>query len=634
MAKRYIPSGYTRDTFVNFLAKTGIGTDNISSGGTYGFNPVSRNRTLMEWTYRGSWICGQAVDTIANDMTSEGITLSSLLKPKDIEKLQAAFRRIQIWQSLNQVAKWARLYGGSLGYIAIKDQRADTPLRLETIGKGQFQGITVLDRWMVQPDLTRSVTQPGPDFGLPEYYDVVATSFQFPFPRMKIHYTRLVRMEGVELPWNQKVAENMWGISVLERVWDRLLAYDSTTQGAAQLAYKAYLRTIKVKGLRKIIATGGKTYEALVQQIDMIRRYQANEGITLLDGEDEFETAQYTFTGLDSLLEKIGDQVAGAVETPQTRLFGQSPGGLNSDGESGQQVYENTVKRLQERWFRRPMDIILRVVAESEGVTLPEGTEYEFNSIRQLTELQKSEMNANDVAGFAQASTIPGMKQATILKEMRQAGKRSGYWSNITEKDIKDAEEQDELPSAKELMLSAPQGGAGGQGGPGPEESKNGLPGQAEGGARKAPFPLTRKGANDAGIIMDVHDIPVYIENPAGTVRQAKDGSWKSLMPAHYGYIEGVGSAEGAFENLDCFVGPNPEASKVYVIDQANLATGAFDEHKCMLGFDSRAAAIKAYKQAYHDGKGGERILDVSEMLIPEFKLWMAHADMRFPAAA
>lgn len=496
MVSRYVPKGYTKDTFVNFLSKTGIGTDNISSGGTYGFNPVSRNRTLMEWTYRGSWLCGVGVDAIANDMTSEGIEITSSLDPKQLGKIYAAFRKKQIWQSLNQVAKWARLYGGALGYIKIKGQNANTPLRLETIGKGQFEGIITLDRWMVNPDLTRSVTEAGPEFGNPEYYDVVATSFQFPFPREKIHYSRLVRMEGVELPFNQKMSENMWGISVLERVWDRLLAYDSVTQGAAQLAYKSYLRTIKIEGLRKIIAIGGKTYEALVAQIEMIRRYQANEGITLLDTKDEFETQQYTFAGLDDILEKMGDQVAGALETPQTRLFGQSPGGIGNEGESQQQTYENTIKRNQERWFRRPLDVILRVIAASEDIDLPEGTDYEFNSIRQLTELQKSEMNANDTNAFVQAGSLPGMKQATLLKEMRQAGKRTGYWTNITDKDVKDAEEQDELPSPAELMAD---GSLGGQGGPGQEESKAGLPGGDEKAPKqaRAPFGLSKSETED-----------------------------------------------------------------------------------------------------------------------------------------
>jgi hypothetical protein len=43
-------------------------------------------------------------------------------------------------------------------------------------------------------------------------------------------------------------------------------SYDSTSVGAAQLAYKAHLRTAKIKKLREIIAMGGKAFEALIKK--------------------------------------------------------------------------------------------------------------------------------------------------------------------------------------------------------------------------------------------------------------------------------------------------------------------------------------------------------------------------------
>ena len=147
--------------------------------------------------YRGSWIVGVAVDCVADDMTREGVTLSTTLKPEETEKLQSAQRRLQIWQSLNMVAKWARLYGGAVGFIDIEGQDPETPLRLETIEKDQFNGITPMDMWMLVPDLTRAVKRAGPDFGLPEFYTVIATSFNFPMAQKKIHYSRLIRMDGI-----------------------------------------------------------------------------------------------------------------------------------------------------------------------------------------------------------------------------------------------------------------------------------------------------------------------------------------------------------------------------------------------------------------------------------------------------
>ncbi len=200
---------------------------------------------------------------------------------------------------------------------------------------------------MLQPSLNDLVTELGPHFGKPRFYDTIIDA-NAGLPRMRIHYSRVLRFEGVKLPYWQRISENLWGLSVIERLWDRLIAFDSVTQGTAQLVFKAYLRTYKVKGLREIIAAGGKAMAGLVKQIDMIRQFQSNEGLTLMDAEDEFEAHQFTFAGLPDVMLQFGQQIAGAIETPLVRLFGMSPAGLNSTGESDLAIYDDTVKRKQE----------------------------------------------------------------------------------------------------------------------------------------------------------------------------------------------------------------------------------------------------------------------------------------------
>ncbi len=120
------------------------------------------------------------------------------------------------------------------------------------------------------------------------------------------------------------MTENEWGMSVVERIWDRLTAFDSATVGAAQLVYKAHLRTYKVEKLRELIALGGPAFEALLKNIDLIRQFQSNEGMTLMDAKDTFETHQYSFSGLDDILSQFAEQISGAVGIPLVRLFGQS----------------------------------------------------------------------------------------------------------------------------------------------------------------------------------------------------------------------------------------------------------------------------------------------------------------------
>jgi hypothetical protein len=92
-------------------------------------------------------------------------------------------------------------------------------------------------------------------------------------------------------------------------------------------------------------------------------------------------------------------------------------------------------------------------------------------------------------------------------------------------------------------------------------------------------------------------------------------------MPADYGYIRRTNGADG--EQLDCYVGPDPSAPVVWIVEQADLATGRFDEHKVMLGFGSREEAISTYTLGFSDGMGPARIRDVLELQIADFTSWL-----------
>jgi len=427
----------TNDSFQNFTARVGLGTANQNSASGYGFSFVSRNRIQMEAVYRSSWLAGRAVDVRAKDMTREGIEFNSIMPPDEKDKLSRAFERLQIWKSLCDNEKWSRLYGGSIAVMLIDGQRPETPLRLDTIGPGQFKGLLVLDRWLIQPSLESLVTEYGPDLGKPKYYTVVADAQAL--INQKIHYSRVIRREGVELPYWQRIAENGWGQSVLERLWDRLIAFDSVTQGAAQLAYKAHLRTYKVEKLRELIATGGRSYEALLKQIDMIRQFQSNEGMTLMDSTDDFETHQYSFSGLDTLIDKFGEQVCGAIETPDIILFGQSPGGM-SDGNESVRIYYDGIKADQDV-MRPGITTLCEVVSRSElGKPLPDGFAFDFVPLWQLSDTEKAEIGAKDTNSVVAAYDSQMISRATALKELRQSSNTTGLWSNITDKEITEAE--------------------------------------------------------------------------------------------------------------------------------------------------------------------------------------------------
>ncbi len=435
---RAAKKGTTVDSFVNFQHNLGIGTDNPMTSSSYGFNPVTRNRTLLEWVHRGSWLGGVAVDVVADDMTRAGIEIKGEMLPEDISRIEEKAVGLGVWNVINDTIKWSRLYGGALAVILIDGQDPETPLRLNTIRKGQFQGLLSLDRWMVEPSMSDLVTEYGPHLGQPKFYTVTANAPAL--SRMKIHHSRCLRLEGIRLPYWQRVMENLWGLSVIERLYDRMIAFDSASTGAAQLVYKSYLRTYKIKDMREVVAAGGEALNGLTAYVDMMRRFQGIEGITLIDAEDDLTSESHSaFGGLSDALAQFGQQLSGALQIPLVRLFGQSPMGF-STGETDLRNYYDTIKQQQEKELRVSVTKIYRAMAASEGIEFPEGTRLEFRSLWQLQEGDKANI-AQTVGDTIQKAEESGLiDRATALKELRQSSHVTGVFSNITDEQIEEAE--------------------------------------------------------------------------------------------------------------------------------------------------------------------------------------------------
>jgi len=448
----------TFDGFDNFVSRLGLNNDNSLSAGTYEFNLVTRNRIKLEAAYRGSWIVGAVVDSVAEDMTRAGVDVTTNEADADIKDFQSAISRKQIWSSVQNLIKWGRLYGGAIGVLQIRGQDLATPLDLETVSKGQFDGIAVYDRWALNPSLG-TVIEAGPDMGLPKYYAIVsalnATEPNAPTPtgQINVHHSRVIRYTGIDLPYFQAITEMMWGESVLERLWDRLIAFDSVTMSTANLVERANNRTIGIEGLREIIAAGGAAQQGLLAQFEMMRSLQTNEGMTLLDKNDSFETTNYTFAGLSDVMLQFGQQLSGASGIPLVRLFGQSPAGLSATGDADIRMYYDNVNAQQEAKLRTPFDTLLRVLWRSTfGKPAPKDLEFTFTPLWQMSATDKANVAKTNTESVLGAFESGLTDRATSLKELRQTSGDTGLFSNISDEDIEEAEvEEPPMPDSPEV---------------------------------------------------------------------------------------------------------------------------------------------------------------------------------------
>ena len=610
----------TVDSFQNFVLSVGRGTDTAFSGDTYGFEPITRNRTLVEWMYRGSWLAGVGVDAIAEDMTRAGIELALDWEPHEIEEIDRDFNVFNVWGGVAQTIKWGRLYGGAVGVLLIDGQDLETPLRLETVGPKQFRGILPIDRWQLDVNPGDVIEDYGPDMGKPVFYSSIGA---IPgYPKGRIHHSRILRVVGDELPYQQANMENLWGMSIFERVFDRITAFDRATLGAAQLTAKLHNRTFQIEGYRQILAAGGRPLQALMRQLDEMRRTMSNEGITVIDAKDNLIAATHNVnTGITDTLVQLGQQISGAWQIPLVRLFGQSPTGLNSSGEADMRTYYDGIARRQNYELRGFMTKVVRCIAASRQRELPENWDFKFRPLWQMNETEKASTAGTDTQTVLSALESGIIQPETALMELSQMGKHTGRWTNITREEIEAAKNVPPPaagPAMEQVRAQQPPTA-------GPRELQPPAARAADSGSVfKRVWRRVRGHARDdtpGRLRMDFQGLPVVIECQRGESRWQGGPPW----PCDYGYIRGTKSAEGEHEQTDCFIGPDENARDAYVINHYDRA-GRFEEHKVMLGFTGRRDALAAYNMGYNMDQHRAKTIPMEQLV-----KWLCTADVRKP---
>lgn len=119
-----------------------------------------------------------------------------------------------------------------------------------------------------------------------------------------------------------------------------------------------------------------------------------------------------------------------------------------------------------------------------------------------------------------------------------------------------------------------------------------------------------------------LHGLDISIENAKGSTRSgtSPDGKkWEVEIVHDYGYVRTTEGPDG--DSIDVFIGGSPDTELVFVVNQLDPATKKFDEHKCMLGFNTQEEAEEGYLANYE--KGWKGMGEVVVLTIPQFKEWL-----------
>jgi phage-related protein (TIGR01555 family) len=441
----------TQDSFQNPLTRSGVFMPNALEATQYPLTRFSRDWQTINSLYRSHWVVRRIIDVIPEDMTKNGYKITTQLDPDAMKKLETTFRRTSTHAKLLKGLKWGRLYGGAGALIMIDGQEdmLDQPLELDQVMPDSYKGLLVLDRWSGITPNEDLVEDPGdPEYGLPKSYTITCDTLD---KGIRVHHSRILRFMGRDLPYLEELAENYWGASELEHVIDELRKRDNVSWNIAMLTFMANLRVMKMDGMGMMLATGNENAQRdLYNTVQAMNTLMNNNSIQILGENDSYETHQYTFGGIADVYDRFMMDVAGAAETPVTKLFGRSPAGMNATGESDMQNYYDTIEEKQENELRPVYDKLLPIIMMSTFGAVPDDFDYDFNPVRRAPEDEMADLASKNTDSVTKAFQAGLISQKVALKELRQQSELTGMWTNITDEDIENAD--DEVMSPDEGM--------------------------------------------------------------------------------------------------------------------------------------------------------------------------------------
>lgn len=379
-----------KDGLVNYNTNLGIKTANSF----FQYNNQDLTDSQIEAIYYTNGLGARIVDIVVED------ALRGFLET-DVETLKE-LKRLKVKQVLTQVGCLGRLYGGAILVAFVQDARSmEKPLDeryIERVIKFKVFSRYQIHSLNIQTDYC---TDPSSEFyGELEYFylknEVNASSAHNAF--IKIHRSRCIILTGQRVSAkklaNSNDMDGLFNSSVLNRVYSALKNYVVSQEASTEILHDFIQTILKLEGLAQKMSTREGKNEINRRLRELEQRRSIDKTI-LLDGSDSetYEKQASGVGGLADVLDRLMLAVSAASGIPATRLFGDSPSGMNATGKGDLQCYYDTVRAYRAEQLEPAIDFVFKLLfAQKSWKNKPVSDAWEFVSLTAPTELEQAQI--------------------------------------------------------------------------------------------------------------------------------------------------------------------------------------------------------------------------------------------------
>jgi hypothetical protein len=393
MLSRLLGAALRVDSWLNVL--TGVGGTSSKAGAfTFTARDLLTDVTLQA-LYEQDGFAAAIIDCVPDEALRQGFSVTTGEEAADAA-LASALERLGARQRLNEAWCWGRLYGGGAVFVGADDGRDPRePLDLASVRSVRF--LTVLERLDLTP--AHWVTDPlSQSFGDVEVYRLARTGGGGGTDTREVHASRLLRFYGARTTARRRAQIQGWGVSELQRVYDKLQQFNATFAAVGELLQDGSQGVFKVKDLFELMSEDRRgDLKTRMETLDMGKSV-AKSILVDADTESYERVDSGALSGYPDTLDKFALLLAGAARIPVTILMGQAPAGLSATGDSDIRWFYDRVRTQQQSVLAPQVTRLARILcAAADGPTggvIPSTLTPVFPPLWQLTDAEKAELRA------------------------------------------------------------------------------------------------------------------------------------------------------------------------------------------------------------------------------------------------
>jgi phage-related protein (TIGR01555 family) len=375
------------------------------------------------------WLVDKACTMPARDAIRHGFDIHvdvEGLEEEQTQEIEEQFAEqdkfFRLAWNMEQFIKMGRVFGVRVAFFKVESpdpKYYEKPFNPDGIVAGSYRGVVQVDPYWCIPMLDgEAASDPAsPNFYEPTWWVING---------QKYHRSHLCIFRNCEVPDVFKPLYQYGGISVPQKIMERVYAAERTANEGPQLAMTK--RTLvwntdvsAILGNQTKFAEHMQTWNAL----------RDNYGIKINDTEDTMQQFDTALSDLDETIMTQYQLVAAGANVPATKLLGTTPKGFNSTGEYEESSYHEELETIQANdlnaFVERHHMMVARSIIEPENNLAPgtltvriDWAPVDSPTAKEYAEINK--LNAETDGLLVTAGAIDGMDVRARIKSDPNSG--------------------------------------------------------------------------------------------------------------------------------------------------------------------------------------------------------------------